>query len=283
MIGIFFCHYVMKLLPTLFMITFYAFAAFESKAQEVFQSGSRFQALSDASVGLTGCWSAFGNQAGLAVVSNPVLAGSFQNRFLVNELSTRTGLIAVPVETSVFAFSLSQFGQIPFRQEKYGLAYARKISPRFNFGLQFNYYRLFLSEDNRCGSSYGVELGFQYSINEQLCLGLHLMNPYRTSIQLNNGSFQYPSRLNCGVLFHLSELISLSSEIQNDFDNHLLVKTGIEYNILEKLVIRTGFNGKPYQLSAGIGFQVKKLTLDLAVAYNQYLGNSPSVSFQYQF
>jgi hypothetical protein len=36
-------------------------------------------------------------------------------------------------------------------------------------------------------------------------------------------------------------------------------------------------------LAAGMGFAVKKLKLDLAVAYNQHLGNSPSVSFQYQF
>jgi hypothetical protein len=78
-------------------------------------------------------------------------------------------------------------------------------------------------------------------------------------------------------------LFSLTSELENDFDDHFILKTGIEYTILEKLFLRAGVSGKPYQLSAGIGFQVKKLTLDLATTYSQYLGNSPSVSFQYQF
>jgi hypothetical protein len=46
--------------------------------------------------------------------------------------------------------------------------------------------------------------------------------------------------------------------------------------------IRAGVSGKPYLLSAGFGFVVKKLTVDMAISYHQYLGNSPSVSFQIQ-
>lgn len=273
----------MKLLPTFILVTWTVFTAVESKAQDVFLSGSRHQALSDATVGLSDCWSVFGNQAGLAGIDRPVVGGSFQNRFLVNELSTRAGLLVLPVQSSVFAFSLSQFGQIPFRQEKFGLAYARKISPKLNFGLQFNSYRLFLSEENRSVTSFGAELGVQYLLTERLVVGFHVMNPYRTGIKLRSGLFRYPSRVNIGTSYRLSDLFSLTSELENDFDDHFILKTGIEYCILEKLFVRTGVSGKPYQLSAGIGFQVRKLTLDLASTYNQYLGNSPSVSFQYQF
>jgi hypothetical protein len=273
----------MKLLPTFILVAWIVFTAVKSKAQDVFCSGSRYQALSDATVGLSDCWSVFGNQAGLAMIDRPVVGGSFQNRFLVNELSTRAGLVVLPVQSSVFAFSFSQFGQIPFRQEKIGLAFARGISPKLNFGLQFNSYRLFLSEENKSVSSYGAELGVQYLFTEHLVVGFHVMNPYRTGVKLSSGIFRYPSRIKIGTFYRLSDLFSLSTELENDFDDHFILKTGIEYCILEKLFLRAGVSGKPYQLSAGIGFQVKKLTLDLATTYNQYLGNSPSVSFQYQF
>lgn len=273
----------MKLLPTFILVAWIVFSAVNSKAQDVFWSGSRYQALSDAAVGLSDCWSVFGNQAGLAGIGRPVLGGSFQNRFLVNELSTRAGLFVFPVQSSVFAFSLSQFGQIPSRQEKYGLAYARKIAPKLNFGLQFNCCRLFLSEENQSVNSFGAELGIQYLFTEGLVVGFHVMNPYRTGVKLNSGIFRYPSRIKIGTFYRLSDLFSLTSELENDFDDHFILKTGIEYTILEKLFLRTGVSGKPYQLSAGIGFQMKKLTLDLASTYNPYLGNSPSVSFQYQF
>jgi len=273
----------MKLLPTFILVTSIVFTIAESKAQDVFWSGSRHQALSDAAVGLSDCWSVFGNQAGLAAINRPVVGGSFQNRFLVNELSTRAGFMVLPVQSSVFAFSLSQFGRIPFRQEKYGLAFARHFSPKLNFGLQFNNYRLFLSEENRSVSSFGAELGVQYLFTERFVVGLHVMNPYRISVKLSSGTFHYPSGIKIGSFYRLSDLFSLTTELENDLDDHFIMKTGIEYTILEKLFVRTGVSGKPYQLSAGIGFQVKKLTLDLATTYNQYLGNSPSVSFQYQF
>lgn len=273
----------MKLLPAIFPIILLMLFALENRAQEVFLSGSRYQALADASVGLSGCWSVFGNQAGLTGIQHPEIGGSFQNRFLINELSTRSGLLAIPVHSSVFAISLNQFGKIPFRQEKIGIAYAQRIFPKLNFGLQFNYYRIFLSEDNRSAGSTGIELGLQYLITNQLVLGVHVLNPYKTGINTLSGNYRYPSRINIGAAYNLSKSFNLSSELENAFNGHLTVKTGIEYIILERLYLRTGISSKPNQLSAGIGFQVKKLTMDMATSYNQYLGNSPSVSFQYQF
>lgn len=273
----------MKLLPTLALLVLFVFAASENRAQDVFWSGARFQALSDASSALSGGWSVFGNQAGLVGINRTVVGGSFQNRFLVKELSTRAGFLVLPFQSSVFAFSLAQFGQIPFRQGKYGLAYAQQISPILNFGMQFNCYRLFLSEENRSVSSFGAELGVQYLFSERLVVGLHVVNPYRPAVRLSSGKFRYPSRIKAGAFYRLSDLFSMTSELENDFGDHYVLKSGFEYAILEKLFVRAGFAGKPYQLSGGIGFEVKKLTFDMATTYNPYLGNSPSVSFQYQF
>jgi len=273
---------VMKLLPALIFGSFILFTLVAS-SQDLFSSGARNQSLAGASVGLSGCWSVFGNQAGLAQIERIEIGGSFQNRFLVSELSTRSGLLVIPVQSSVFAFSISQFGRNSFHQELFGLSYARQIFPRFNFGIQFNYYRLYLSEDNRSAGAAGFDLGAQYLLSPQLILGFHLRNPYQTGISTMSGTYWYPSLINLGALFHLSDSFNISSEFENDFTHHLIVRTGMEYSILEKFFLRAGFSGKPYQLSAGIGFQVKKLSVDLASSYHQYLGDSPSVSFQYKF
>ena len=231
---------------------------------------------------LADCWSVFGNQAGLAQIDRLTIGGSFQNRFLVKELSLSSGIFIIPVLSSVIAFSVYQFGQTTFRHEKFALAFARSLNPRLHFGIQFNYYRFFLAEENRSIGSPGVELGFQYQLTHQVLLGIHTLNPYRTSIQTLSGEYSYPSIFNIGASFQLSESFGFVAELQKELLYPLNIKTGLEYNILKKLFIRTGVSGKPYQLSAGMGFAVKKLKIDLAVAYNQYLGNSPSVSFQYQ-
>lgn len=252
-------------------------------AQEVINPSSRVQALAGASVGLSDCWSVFGNQAGLAEVRKLTIGGSFLNQFLVNELSTRAGFLAFPVQSSVFAVSLYQFGKSPFRREKFGIAYARHLSKQLSFGMQFNYYRVLFSEENRMVGSSGLELGIQYLVNKQLVLGGHLINPYRAKIKISTGYFRYESLVNVGALYHFSESFSMVSEIENGFTSHLRVRTGMEYNIRNRIFLRSGISGKPYQLSAGFGFQVEKLIVDLATSYHQYLGNSPSVSFQFRF
>ena len=273
----------MKLLPSFSIFILFILSAPLLKAQEVFLPGSRSQSLAGISVSLADCWSIFGNQAGLAQIDRLTIGGSFQNRFLVKELSTNSGLVILPVHSSVFAFSVYQFGEITFRQEKMGIAFARSLSPRLHFGIQFNYYRFFLAEENKTIGSYGVELGFQYQLTDHLLLGIHALNPYQTNRQTFSGKYSYPSQFNVGAYFKVSESFAFVTELQKDLLYPLNIKTGLEYDVQNKLFIRTGISGKPYQLSAGMGFAVKMLAIDLGVAYNQYLGNSPSVSFQYHF
>lgn len=273
----------MKLLPSLSIFILIILSALLSKAQEVFLSGSRSQALAGISVSLADCWSIFGNQAGLAQIDCLTIGGTFQNRFFVKELSSNSGLIVLPLHSSVFAFSVFQFGKTTYRHEKLGIAFAKSLNQRLHFGIQFNYYRFFLAEENKTIGSYGVELGFQYQLTDHLLLGIHALNPYQPRIETFSGEYTYPSRFNIGTYFKLSESFGFLTELQKDLSYPINMMTGLEYNVLEKLFIRTGISGRPYQLSAGMGFVVNKLKIDLAVAYNQYLGNSPSVSFQYQF
>lgn len=254
-----------------------------TKGQEVFLSGSRSQALAGISASLADCWSVFGNQAGLAKIKHLTIGGTFHNRLWMKELSSSSGLFVLPVHTSVFAFSLYQFGQTFFRQEKLALAYARSLNPRLDIGIQFNYYRFFLAEENQSIGTPGLELGFQYQLTDQLLLGFHALNPYQTKLQTLSGNYSYPSRYNLGAYFQLSEAFGFATELQKEHLHPITIKTGMEYDIANRLFIRTGIAGKPYQLSAGMGFEVNKLKIDLAVAYNQFLGNSPSFSFQYQF
>ena len=274
---------VMKLLPSLSIFIIIILSAPFLKAQEVFLPGSRSQALAGISTSLADCWSVFGNQAGLANIDSPIIGGTFHNRFLVKELATSSGLFILPFHSSVFAFSVYQFGKTTFRQEKFAIAFARSLNPKLHFGIQFNYYRFFLAEANRNIGSSGLELGFQYQLTDQLLLGIHALNPYKTSIKTFFGEYSYPSRFNIGAHYRLSESFSFVTELEKDLLYPLNFKTGLEYAILNKIFIRTGISGKPYKLSAGMGFAVNKLKIDLAVAYNQYLGNSPSISFQYQF
>jgi hypothetical protein len=273
----------MKLLTVFFQTVLLILFPPLLRAEEVINPSARVQALAGTSVCLSDCWSVFGNQAGMAGVRQLTFGGSFINQFLVSELSTRAGFLAFPIQSSIFAVSLSQFGKSPFRRERYGLAYARHLSEKLTFGMQFNYYRMLFSEENRMVGSPGLELGVQYYLKKQLIIGLHLINPYSAKIKILSGYYQYDRRINIGAAYSFSESFRMLSELENGFNNRFTMRTGMEYDIRDKLFLRSGVSGKPYQISAGFGFQVEKIIIDLATTYNQYLGNSPSVSFQFRF
>jgi hypothetical protein len=273
----------MKLLLLFHPVLLFLIWTGKSNAQDVFQPSARYQALAEINSPLSDGWSVFGNQAGLAGVEHPEIGGSFQNRFLISELSSVAGYLAIPVNSNVFAVSVYQFGKVPFRREKYGLAYARTVFSKLKVGFQFNYYRLFLSEDNRSAGTAGLELGLQYILNSKVVAGLHVLNPYQTGIKLYSGKFSYSSLIQLGILYQVSDSFILLSDLENDFDNQLRIKVGLEYRVLQNLCLRLGSSGKPWQFTAGFGFKLKKLSIDLASKYDQYLGSSPAVSFQYQF
>lgn len=274
----------MKLLPALPWLIIFIFIVHISRAQEAFTPASRSQSLAGITVCLRDSWSVFGNQAGLTQIGRPILGGTFQNRFLVKELSTGSALIILPVQSSVFAISIYQFGKTVFRQEKLGIAFARSLSPKLQAGLQFNYYSFFMPEENRSKGTYGIELGFQYQLSKNVLMGAHALNPVKTSMKTLTGEYDYPTRYNLGTYIQISTSFGFMTEVEKQLLNPMVVvKTGLEYEPVKTLVLRTGVSGKPYQLTAGMGFEVKKLKIDMAVAYNQYLGNSPSASFQYQF
>jgi len=273
----------MKLLPALIVVSIIALINAKTEAQELFGSGARAQSMAGASCALTGNWSVFGNEAGLAEVKHVGVAGSFQNRFLVSELSSRVILFALPIQASVFAVSYSQFGKIPFRQERISLAYARGICTKLRFGFQFSRYGLYLAEENHSEYTYGLEVGVQYVPSGKFTLGLHVTNPYQTGIKLSSETYRYDSKITLGAFCQVSADFGWALEAENCLDDHFVLKSGFEYEVLNQLFIRAGISGKPYQLSAGFGFRVQKVLVDFGTSYNQYLGNSPSVSFQYQF
>lgn len=272
----------MKLLPALILIAFVCFSL-RLAGQDIFPKIARFEAMSGTFVASDGGWSVFGNQAGLANIIKPELAGSFQNHFSLNEFSGRTGLFVFPVQSSVFALSIFQFGEISFRREKYSLAYARRVFPKLNVGFQFNYYRLYFPEENKSAASPGIELGIQYILNKKTVLGVHVRNPYKSGIKTSSGMYYYRSGIVFGVLYHASDSFRASSELENDFGKHLTSRTGLEYDILKNVFLRAGISGIPVNFSAGFGFKLDKFTIDLASSYHIILGNSPSVAFLYQF
>lgn len=262
-----------------FLFTILVFA--EATAQSYYQVGARSNSLAEISTVLSDSWSAFGNQAGLSQQTS-VDAGFFYSHFFtLKELAIKAAVVNIPVQSNVFAISFYRFGGKHYNENKIGLAFAKKLTPNFSVGIQFNYLNIFLTENDKSPGTFIFEGGLQYKFNDSFILGIHAFNPFQAGIKTETVNYKLPCIFKLGFGLHLSENLIIYTEIENDLQRPTRIKAGLEYSILNQLQFCAGIAGNPETLSCGLSWQHHKFSTSFAYSYNHYLGSTPSISISY--
>lgn len=243
--------------------------------------GARSAGLGNASVTLTDLWAAHHNQAGLAYVEN-ISAGIFyESRFSLSELGLKGGVFALPVKGGVIGVSAFSFGYSNYSESKYGLAYARKFGDNFSVGIQLDYLHTRIAENYGSKGSVAGEIGLRAQLLDNLTLGAHVFNLSRTKLA-DFDNERIPTIMRVGLDYKFSDKVFLAFETEKDIDQKVIVKTGLEYHILEMLYLRAGVASNPFVYSFGFGLDYKGLRLDIASSVHPVLGYSPQVALSYR-
>ena len=86
-----------------------------------------------------------------------------------------------------------------------------------------------------------------------------------------------------GATYRLYELALLSVEFEKDMDHPVIIKTGVEFEMLKKVFFRAGVSAKPVTFSFGLGYAFNSFKLDIAFSKHEVLDYSPSISLRYLF
>jgi hypothetical protein len=244
--------------------------------------GGRSAAMGTASVALDDFWSLQNNQAGLAFYNRPAAGAYFENRFLVKELSLKSGGVVLPVNYGVFGIKLSYFGHALYNESKIGLAYARKFSDYFAAGLQLNYLITSIGDDYGSKGVATFEAGLMSKVNPNLTIGAHVFNPINTKI-VEFADERIPAifRLGAAYSFDNNILLTVEAEKETNFDPAL--KFGIEYRIIEEVFVRGGLSTNPGRYSFGFGLNFGRIIVDFSSSVHHVLGYSPQISMIYNF
>lgn len=266
---------------SLFIILYSIFTSVNSFAQLSDNAGARSSSLGNCSTTLTDVYSMFNNQAGLATIEHTTIAFGTERKFMLNDLSTHIGGVAVPTKSGTFALNIEYFGFKNFSQKKAALAYGRKFSQAINGGIQFDYLNTEIPlYGNK--SVFSFEAGLQVKVLKALSIGAHVFNP--VSMQSGFGDDErIPTYVKIGFAYTVSDKVLLLGETEKDLKNKPRVKSGVEYKMLKQLDLRGGIETNPFISSFGIGLHLGNLNLDLATSYHQILGVTPSVGLSYQF
>jgi len=244
--------------------------------------GAKSGGLGHASVALSDGWSIFNNQAGLAFLDQPFIGVSYENRFLLKELSRNFVGFAIPTESGTIGISALSFGYSLYNEGKYGLAYSRKLSDKTSLGIQLNYMTI-----RQRGTEYGnsnnltAEIGFQSQITDDLRLGIHIFNLTQTELIESNRE-SIPTVFRIGGQYQVSDKVLILAESEKDVDRSAFFKAGVQYHIIENLFVRGGISTNPTYTSIGFGYVYKQFKIDFATNYQPILGYTPQFSISYQ-
>jgi hypothetical protein len=243
--------------------------------------GARSAGISHSSVTLSDHWSLFHNQAGLGRLKEISAGVYYENRFLVNSLSTGSIALAMPTNSGTFGLSVYTFGLTYYRESKFGLAYGRMLGEKISAGLQLNYLSTVLPEAYGKYNGFAAELGLQALLTDNIILGAHIYNISRSKLADKNGVEYVPSIIRIGAMYKVSKKVFITSEFQKDIDHPIIFRAGTEYQPNEKLFLRIGIASNPGNYSFGFGYKMKTISFDIAASYHQILGFSPQVGFNW--
>ena len=278
-------------LPVLWM-TITSLSGF-SQALSHDASGGRAGAMGNATVAFSDFWSVYNNQAGLSRIESITAGINYQNRFLVKELGHNAAGFVLPTKTGVFGASMQYFGYSLFNETKIGLAYARSFGEKFSTGIQLDYFSRHIAEGYGNASAFTFELGIQTLVSEGVILGVHIFNPVQSGYS-GIDSDQIPTVFTLGILYEITDEVLIMVESEKDLDYKPLLRSGLEYRLVEQVCFRLGFSTLPSRegesgfsaanlFTFGFGYEWNNLVTDLSASIHQTLGWSPGISLYYKF
>lgn len=219
-----------------------------------------------------GHWSCFNNQALLTGVSGISISASLETRFMLPELSSKalSAVIAgTPVPLGIVA---THYGNGDYYRIFTGLCSAVTLTKGISLGVQVDYISEKGAGDYSDVSHVTFEAGMTMILSPSLTGGLHVFNPLKPLNTL-------PSAISTAIQWRQSDDLLLTLGGSKMSGEPLSVQCGINWEILERLSIRSGYMSSPSSFSFGLGFRTGSLQTDAGFLVNGTTGITSSLSF----
>jgi len=252
-------------------------------AGDIYPIGSRSVGMGRSSVAITDFWSAMNNQAGIALYQKPAAGIYYENRFLINQLSSKSIAVIIPTKFGVFATTYNHFGYNLYNDQKIGLAYARAFGEKLRIGLQLDYLQTTLGNNYGSKGNVTFEIGIQTDVSDNITIGAWVFNPIMVKLA-DYDDEKLPAIYRIGFTWHISDVFLATLEAEKSTAiNPVIFRGGLEYELNSKFFFRTGFSTKKEIFSFGMGINIKHLIFNISAIMHESLGFSPQASLIFEF
>ena len=227
-------------------------------------------------------WSVFNNQAGLGYINNINVGLSYENRFLLKELSTQKIALSYPFSFATAALSFASFGFENYNENSVGIGFGKKFGKYLSAGLQVNYLWRHIAENYVNRGKLLFEFGLLAEPEEGIIIGMHVFNPFFTALSENekkNTSVTY----SLGVGIRKLKNLFMVLEISGDIKHRLCFILRLDYKLADRVFLLTGIQTDPVTNFFAARFKMKKLSFDIGFCTHPVLGLSPKICLAWNF
>lgn len=247
---------------------------------ETLPRGARSMGLGNANLTLSDSWSIFNNIGALGRLTSSSIMVGYDHRFNLNELTTLSAGAVMHTKDFQYGLSISSYGSEHFNQSNIGLGIANQLGIA-SLGLKVNYFQTNIEGFGRAAAPV-IEFGGVAELGPNLFFGAHIYNLTNAKVG-GNSEDRIPTVVKSGISYRPTEKLMVNLEAEKDILLDPIIKLGIEYNLMDRLWLRSGVNTYPSNLFFGIGFRPRNFVIDYAMTQSQYLGNTHHFSFGYLF
>ncbi|WMJ73351.1 hypothetical protein RCC89_09270 [Cytophagaceae bacterium ABcell3] len=243
-------------------------------------SGARAAGMGFTSVTHEDAAAVFNNIAGTANLKSIQAFAGYEHRFSLNAFNTSGMSLALPRHWGTPAISAHRFGDDVFNIQNLGIGYAHSID-KVNLGVKINYLQYNVSEFGT-GRFLVFEMGGIMELIPEVKIGAHIYNLNQARVD----EFQderIPTIMKAGISWQADKKVIINIETLKDLDHKPVFRAGIEYQMVEHFVARTGFSTNPFINTIGVGFHRNSLFIDYAIGMHYQLGFLQQLSLVKKF
>lgn len=228
---------------------------------------------------LTGGEALQANPAGVASLGRVAVHAGIERRQVWAGVHLLGVAVGVPTASGNFAVAVQSFGVQDFKKQEINLLYARKTGEKMHLGGSLDYHRLSISEYGSTGV-FSFQIGLQAWLSPHLLIGTSIANPYPVKLGENE---KLPTVFRTGLLYKVSEKVQAGMELEKDIDFSMRLRAGIEYLLVHKLKLKTGYSSNPSNFHFGLAFEANgNLWLHIGNIYDPVLGLTAGISGLYR-
>lgn len=227
-------------------------------------------------------WNAFHNPAMLAYIRRVELAASFENRYFIKELSTKSVQAGLSTRYVNVGASFSHFGYSLYHEMLAGIDIARNFADKFAIGIGFDYYTAYVSALGEYQGALTGRIGLSLRLVDRLVIGFSSFNPFQNNIHTERVVKRLPSVYSLGTAYYFTPHLVWRTQIDKEISSRYRFATGFEYLMLQCIKVKLGgYVVEHFIPCLGFAFRVEDYSADLDCELNPILGLTTKITLSY--